>query len=420
VQGVRLRDGNEDGRAEEVGAQRMSTQGSNDGVLIVGASLAGATTATALRSLGFDGRVTLLGAEPQLPYERPGLSKGYLKGTLGVSDLLVHDADFYAANAIDLELGRSATGLDLDRGVVTATGGEGLGFGTLVIATGAANVRPPIPGIDLPGVHQLRTLTEADALRADAASATSAVVIGMGFIGTEVTATLVGLGLDVVAVDALPGPLWGPLGPELSGVARRWHEARGARILGGQSVTALHAGPDGRIASVELATGERLPADLVVVGVGVRPATGWLADAPLHLNAGAVGVDADGWTGVAGVYAAGDVTATWDSIAGVHRRHEHWSSAIDQGRRAARRIVGLPAEPPKPPYFWSEQYDKTVQYAGNHDGGSDVVISGDLTAADSPLTAQYLHDGRLTAVLSVNDGKEFRRTQRQIGELVLT
>ncbi len=390
-------------------------------VLIIGASLAGATVAATLRGAGHTGPVTLLGAEAALPYERPALSKTYLTGSTDADALLVHPASFYAEQDIRLRLGETAVAVDVDRRQVGLASGEQVGYGTLVVATGASNVRTRIPGIDLPGVHQLRTLSDADALRADLLGARTAVVVGMGFIGCEVTATLRGLGLAVTAVDAMPGPLWGPLGPDLSAVARRWHEQHGVRVLPDQHVIAFLPDPDGTaVGAVELAGGERLPADLVVVGVGVRPNTGWLPDAGLsgaavHLIAGAVAVDGDGRTSRPDVYAVGDVTATRDPATGTHRRHEHWASAVAQARRAAQHIAGAAPDPPAPPYFWSDQYDKTLQYSGEHTVSSRLVLRGDPDQPDQPLSGFFLSGGTLTAVLAVNDGRQFRRAQRLLG-----
>ena len=306
---------------------------------------------------------------------------------------------------------------DADRRVVRLTSGEQLPYATLVVATGASNVRPRIPGIDLAGVHQLRTLADADALRAAlAGGARTAVVVGMGFIGCEIAATLAGLDVAVTAVDGGPGPLWGPLGPELSAVARTWHEQHGVRVLTDQRVTALLPDPTGSaVGGVELGSGERLPADLVVVGVGARPNTSWLLDAPVHLTAGAIDVDRDGRTNLPGVYAAGDVTATWDAATGTHRRHEHWATAIAQGRRVARAVAGRDPEPLEPPYFWSDQYDNTLQYSGHHDADSSLVLRGDPSRSEQPLTGFYLCAGTVTAVVAVNDGKQFRRAQRLFG-----
>jgi 3-phenylpropionate/trans-cinnamate dioxygenase ferredoxin reductase subunit len=394
-----------------------TTPGGTGPILVVGASLAGATVAAELRELGFSDEITLLGAENELPYERPALSKTYLTGHLSAEALLVHPASFYPEQRIALRLGESAVGLDVDRQVVRLGSGELLPYGTLVIATGAGNVRPPIPGIDLAGVYQLRTLADADRLRAALPTARTAVVVGMGFIGCEVAATLLTAGLQVAAVDGAPGPLWGPLGAELSAVARSWHEERGIGVFTGSGVAALLPDQAGSaVATVELTSGQQLPADLVVVGVGVRPNTGWLLDAPLHLTAGAVDVDLDGRTNLRDVYAAGDVTATWDATTGRHRRHEHWASAIAQGQRVARRIAGLAPEPVEAPYFWSDQYDKTLQYAGDHDPGDTLVVRGDLHRPEQPLTGLLLRDTRVTAVLAVNDGKQFRRAQRLLGQ----
>jgi 3-phenylpropionate/trans-cinnamate dioxygenase ferredoxin reductase subunit len=385
-------------------------------VLVVGASLAGATVAVTLREAGFAGEVMLLGAENALPYERPALSKQYLTGRVSVEALLVQPASYYSDNRITLRLGESAVSLDPGRRLVRLTCGEQLPYGTLIIATGASNVRPPIPGIDLQGVHQLRTLADADDLLSAVTGARTAVTVGMGFIGCEVTATLTDLGLVVTAVDGGPGPLWGPLGPELSAVARGWHEQHGVRVLTGQGVTAFLPDATGSaVAAVEVAGGERLPADLVVVGVGARPNTGWLSGAPLDLLAGAIDVDTDGRTNLPGVYAVGDVTITRDQRTGTHRRHEHWASAIAQGRRTARLIAGLPPERPEPAYFWSDQYDKTLQYSGAHDADSHLVVRGDLSRPDEPVTAFFLRNGTVTAVLAVNDGKQFRRAQRLLG-----
>ncbi len=396
------------------------TSASVERVVIVGASLAGATAAFALREAGFDGDIVLVGAETALPYERPALSKSYLAGDIELDKLLVRSADAYDAHRIQLRLGQAATRLDADSRLVTVATGEQLRYDHLVIATGASNARPPIPGIDLAGVHQLRTAADADALRADLPGLERAVVVGMGFIGCEIAATLTTLGVAVAAVDPMPGPLWGPLGPELSGVVRHWHEARGVRLVNGVGVTAFLPHGDGGtyVAAVELADGRRLDAELVVVGVGVRPATGWLLDAPLHLVGAAVGVDSEGRTNLPGVYAAGDVTATWDENLATHVRHEHWASAIDQGQRVARAITGAPQPPPAVPSFWSDQYDRSVQYAGEHDADCDLVVRGDLSQPDEPLVVFFLRAGTLAAVLTANSGKELRRAQRLIGHPV--
>lgn len=189
---------------------------------------------------------------------------------------------------------------------------------------------------------------------------------------------------------------------------RRWHEDRGVRLVNGQGVSA-----------VELADGQRIDAELVVVGVGVRPATGWLADTSVDLVRGAVGVDTANRSNLPHVLAVGDVTATWDAGLGQHLRHEHWASAFDQGQRVAQATAGTP-QPAEPavPYFWSDQYNRILQYAGNHDADCDLVVRGDLVDPTAPFVAFFLRAGALAAVLTVDSGKRLRRVQRLIGHPV--
>ena len=375
-------------------------------VVVVGASLAGATAAVRLRALGHEGELTLVGAEQHLPYERPGLSKGYLTGELAKERLLVHQPEVYADSDVRLVLGTRARGLDVERRRVLLPDGE-LPYDVAVIATGSANVRPPIPGMDLAGVHQLRTLDDADALRTAAASAGSAVVVGTGFIGCEIAATLRGLGLEVTAVDGLPGPLWSVLGEQLSDLVRGWHEDHGVTVLGGVGVAALEGGE--HVERVRLADGRVLPADLVVVGVGARPALDWLDDAPLHRAAGGLGVDDAGRTSAEGVYAIGDVAAQWYPEEGAHRRTEHYSSALAQADRAAHAIAGRPLPEATASWFWTDQYDHTLHYAGRSVPGDELVLRPD------PLAAFYLRDGVLTGVVTVDNGRDFRRATKLIG-----
>lgn len=388
-------------------------------VVVVGASLAGATAAFSLRDAGFTGEVVLVGDEPEIPYERPALSKRYLSQQLERERLLVRPAADYELHRIDLRLGHAATGLDVEERTVLLASGEQLSYDVLVIATGAANVQLPVPGASLAGVHQLRSVADADALIADLPGARTAVVVGQGFVGGEVAATLTELGLAVTSVDPLPGPLWGPLGPELSGVVRRWHEQRGVSLRNGVGVVELLPGAGGeRVAGVALSDGSVAPADLVVVGVGARPSTGWLLGTPVGLVDGAVAVDAEGRTSVADVYAAGDVAARWDAAAGRHVRREHWDGALDQGRRVAAAVGGLAPAPAEAPTFWSDLYDHRLQYAGSADADCELVVRGDLLDAGAPLLAFFVRSGTLAAVLAVDAGKELRRALRLIGSAV--
>ena len=375
----------------------------DEGVVVVGASLAGATAAVRLRRLGYEGPLTLVGAEAHLPYERPALSKGYLTGAVTFERLLVHEPGVYDELGIALRLGTRATGVDLARRRVHLDGDD-LPYRALVVATGSSNVRPPIPGMDLPGVHQLRTTDDADALRADAAKSSTAVVVGTGFIGCEIAATLRGLGLDVTAVDALPGPLWLALGPQLSAVVRDWHEQHGVRILGGVAVSAIE-GTD-RVAQVRLADGRVLPADLVVVGVGARPALSWLGDADVARAAGGLAVDGSGRTSAEGVYAVGDVAV----INGL--RSEHYTAALGSADRAAHAVLGLPVPTVEAPSFWSDQYGRTLQHAGRHDRDDELVLRPDASAGF------FLRDGVLTALVTIDNGRDLRRGIKLLGRAV--
>jgi 3-phenylpropionate/trans-cinnamate dioxygenase ferredoxin reductase component len=378
-------------------------------VLIVGASLAGATTAVTVRRLGFSGEIVLVGDEPHPPYERPALTKGYLAGKVDAEALLVHPPGTYTELGIEVRSGYTATALDVQRRTVRLSDGEELPYDDLVLATGSTNIRPPIPGMDLGGVHQLRRLEDADRLVTGLRSARSMVVVGMGFIGCEVAAIARGYGLDVTMLDRLPGPLVGPLGPVLSGRVRRWHEDHGVQLLTGVNVAAFDG--DDAVEAVRLPDGTLLPAELVVVGVGVRPASDWLAETPLQLVRGAVGVDDSGRTNVPHVYAAGDVAAVWDPGAHVHRHVEHYRSAIDQAARAAHAVLELPLPSTGPSWFWTEQYDHILHLAGDLEGAH-------MTVREKPFAAFFTHDSTLTGIVTIDNGREFRRGMRLLGSEV--
>lgn len=379
----------------------------SDGVVIVGAGLAGATTATSLRELGFDGPVTLVGAEPVLPYERPGLSKGYLAGSTSAEDLRVHDAEVYERFGVGVHLGAEAVGLDVEARTLDLVDGTMLRYDELVIATGSVNRRPPLLGMDLRGVHQLRTLAEASALRTAASMARTAVVVGQGFVGCEVASTFCSLGLDVTMADPLPGPLWASLGADISARVTAWHRTAGVHLRNDVSVVSIDG--DIVVRSVTLTDGSTLPADLVLVGVGARPATDWVTG--LELVDGAVAVDVDGRSSDPHVWAVGDAAAFWDDQSGSHRRVEHFDSAIAQGQRVAHALVGAPSPPSGRSWFWTDQHGHTLQYAGVHTAADEVVWRGDAVAF-------WLRDGAVTAVAGIDAGRDFRRAMKLIGARV--
>lgn len=375
-------------------------------VVIVGASLAGATAATTLRAVGFSGMVDVIGAETELPYERPALSKTFLAGQGSSDDLLVNTAAEYDSLNIRLHLGMSAVGLDLARRVVSMSDGTAIEYDDLVIATGSVNRRPDIVGMDLEGVHQLRTLADADALRSHAEHASSAVIVGQGFIGCEVAASLRARGLDVTMVDPQPGPLYGPLGADVSARVALWHRSNGVTLLNEVGIVELTG--EARVGGVRLDDGSALAAELVVVGVGARPASDWLSDSGLHTERGAVLVDTEGRSSAAGVYAIGDVSAWWDEELGEHRRVEHYDAALLQGQRVAHKIVGSTAGPRSRSSFWSDQYEHTLHYCGAHQPDDELRWRGS--------TGFWLRQGTVTAAVSLDDGRTFRRAMPLIGQ----
>jgi 3-phenylpropionate/trans-cinnamate dioxygenase ferredoxin reductase subunit len=382
------------------------------GVVVVGASLAGIRAAEGLRTRGYTGPVTVVGDEPDLPYERPPLSKQVLAGSWPAerAGLVVATPGGLDGLALDLRLGVRATGLDLAGRTVTLDGGESLAWDGLVVATGCDARR--LPGTDgVAGIHTLRTLADCAALRAALdAGAHRVVVVGAGFIGAEVAATCRGLGAEVTMVEALPVPLGRVLGDEVGGVLTGLHREHGVDVRTGVGVDGFDttAGPGGaaRVRAVRLADGTVVEADVVVVGVGVAPATGWLEGSGLALDNGVV---CDETTLAApGVVAAGDV-ARWPSgRAGGLVRVEHWDNAITMGGHAAGRLLADMGEPggsveayDPVPWFWSDQYDRKIQLAGRSAGADEVrVVDG--STEERRFVALYRRGDALAAVLAMN------------------
>ena len=366
-------------------------------VVVVGASLAGLRAAEALRREGFDGTLTVLGDEAHEPYDRPPLSKQVLTGAWDESKTVLRRID---DAAFDLRLGVRATGLDVAGRRVTLAGGEEVPFDGLVIATGSTpRLIPGTPHLE--GIHTLRTLDDCRALRAAFAAAAHVVVIGAGFIGSEVAASARALGLEVTVLEALPVPLQRVLGREMGAHCETLHRDHGTHVRLGVGVAGF-AGSH-RVEAVHLADGSTLEAEVVVVGVGVRPCTDWLDGSALTIDDGVVcdsRCRAVGGDGV--VVAAGDV-ARWDHPRFGSMRVEHWTNAATQAGAAARALLlGDGAEVYEPmPYFWSDQYDTKIQYVG-HAGGDDAVevVEGDV--AERRFVAAYGRGGRTVAALSFN------------------
>jgi 3-phenylpropionate/trans-cinnamate dioxygenase ferredoxin reductase component len=371
-------------------------------IAIVGASLAGLRAAETLRAEGFAGSVTLIGAERHLPYDRPPLSKQFLAGTWGLDRVVLRPADKIAALELDLRLGCRATALDVAGHALTLDDDGTLGFDGLIIATGAQpRLLSGAPG--LAGVHTLRTLEDSIALSHAAAEDARLVVVGAGFIGSEVAATCRARGARVTVVEALPQPLSQVLGAEMGAVCGALHRDHGVELRTGVGVQGLraHATPsgDGRVAGVELADSTAIDADAVVVGIGVAPTTAWLDDSGLELSDGVV---ADATLHAADdVVVAGDVARWFDEGLGTHVRIEHWTNASEQGAVAARSLLAgrrhATAYVPVP-YFWSDQYDVKIQVIGHPRPDADVVVV-DGSLDSRRFVALYGHGGRLIAAL---------------------
>ncbi|MEV5551551.1 FAD-dependent oxidoreductase [Streptomyces sp. NPDC052309] len=379
-------------------------------VAVVGASLAGLSAARALRNRGFDGQLIVIGEEPHRPYDRPPLSKEFLAGKIGEADLVLErDGEDLAAEWL---FDTRAVRLDREQRAVRLADGREVRADGIVIATGAAARN--LPGADgLAGVHTLRTLDDARALRDDLALGGRLVVIGGGFIGAEVASTAYALGLDVTIVEAAPTPLAGPLGEAMGRIVSALHADHGVRLLCGVGVKGLSGGT--RVSAVVLDDGRTVPADTVVVGVGARPCVEWLEGSGVALDDG-VTCGADGRTSLAGVVAVGDCASWYDPRAGVHRRVEHWTGARERPDTAVATLLSWgTAEQgvPRPPYFWSDQYGVRVQFAG-HAAGADSVTIEEGTPEDRDVLAVYRRAGRPVAVLGMNKPREFMRWRKQL------
>jgi 3-phenylpropionate/trans-cinnamate dioxygenase ferredoxin reductase subunit len=367
--------------------------------VIVGGGLAGAKAAETLRAEGFDGPVVLVGAEEELPYERPPLSKGYLTGTAARDSAAVHDAGWYDAHDVDLRTGVRATGLDAAEHRLTLATGEELSYAKVLLATGSSARRLPVPGADLDGVRYLRTLADADRLLGDlSAGGRDVVVVGAGWIGLEVAAAARSHGNAVTVVEPQPTPLHAVLGAQMGRVFAALHRDHGVDLFTDTTVRELR-GTGGRVTTVVTDAHAGLPADIVVVGVGAIPNVDLAAAAGLEVGNGIV-TDHALRTSAPDVFAAGDVAAAFNPLYGRHVRVEHWANALNQGPAAARSMLGQEVTYDRVPYFYTDQYDLGMEYSGLGGPGDTVVCRGNPD--ERAFIAFWLEDGRITAGMNVN------------------
>ena len=372
--------------------------------VIVGASLAGATAAVTLRQEGADGTITLIGAEKNPPYERPPLSKAYLRGETPFENALVRPPAFYAEEGIETIFGCRALRIDASGRVVELDDGRRVPFDRLLIATGGRNRRFSVAGADLDGIYSLRTVQDADRIRMETTAGRRVVVVGMGFIGSEVAASLRQKDLDVVAIEPSKTPLARVLGEDVGQCLADLHRAHGVRTVFEDTVVAFEG--TSRVERVLTKGGRRLDCDFVVVGIGIDPVVDVLDGSGIHVDNGVL-VDEYCQTNVSGIYAAGDVANHYHPLFKRRIRVEHWQNAIKQGTAAARNMLGRHVAYDEVHWFWSDQYDANLQYAGFHSAWEQLVVRGRL--GSDGFLACYVNEGRIDAAVALNRAKDLRR-----------
>jgi 3-phenylpropionate/trans-cinnamate dioxygenase ferredoxin reductase subunit len=366
--------------------------------VIVGGGLAGGSAAATLRSEGFDGRLVLLSTEHEEPYNRPPLSKEYLRGESDEAALRVNDPALYREQDIELRLGATVASIDVGAHEVVLDDGERIAFEAALLATGSEPRTLPVPGADLDGVHSLRTHPDSDAIAARLQGAKHLTVIGAGWIGCEVAASARQLGVDVTMVAPNRVPLEAALGAQLGGFYGDVHREHGVDMRLEHGVAAIEGA--GRVEAVRLADGGTIACDAVVAGVGATPRLDLARAAGLAVENGVL-VDARLETSVPGIYAAGDIASVPNPIFDGRRiRVEHWANAGDQGPFAARSMLGSDAQWSRVPYFFSDQYDVGMEFAGDIAGAERVVLRGDL--ASRAFVAFWLIGDRLVGGMNVN------------------
>jgi 3-phenylpropionate/trans-cinnamate dioxygenase ferredoxin reductase subunit len=365
--------------------------------VIVGASLAGAKAAETLREEGFDGRLVLIGDESERPYERPPLTKDYLRAESPREKAYVHPEGFYREHDIELMTATTVTALDPARSRITVDDGRELGYDRLLLTTGAEPRRISIPGADLDGVYYLRTLDDCDVLRKRLDAGGSVVVIGAGWIGAEFAASARQRGGDVTVIDPMSVPLERVLGPEVGAIYRDLHRDHGVQLLLGTGVEGFEG--EGAVRAVKTSDGRTIECDFAVVGIGVTPRAELAEGAGLKTDNGIV-VDQALATSAPGVYAAGDVANAWHPFYGRNIRVEHWSNALNQGPAAARAMLGQAVAYDRIPYFFSDQYDVGMEYSGFTTEWDEVVFRGD--PASREFIAFWLREQRVVAGMNVN------------------
>jgi 3-phenylpropionate/trans-cinnamate dioxygenase ferredoxin reductase subunit len=369
------------------------------GMVIIGGGLAAGTAAETLRSEGYEGDITVVADEAHTPYQRPPLSKGFLKGDEGLDAVILHPDDWYREQRIDVRSSTSATAVHPDAHTVDLSDGTQLSYDKLLLATGSSPRVLPIPGHDLPGVHMLRRLDDSEALKAElSGGGEKLVLIGSGWIGMEVAATARQLGNDVVILERDPVPLAVALGEEMGSVFRRLHEQNGIDLRTSVNVERIEG--DDRATGV-VVDGQTVPADLVLIGVGAIPNTKLAEDAGIEVDHGIL-TDASLRTSAADVFAAGDVANAMHPVLGQRLRSEHWANALNAGPVAAKAMLGQDVAHDMIPYFYTDQFDLGMELSGFPPlmADAELVIRGDLEARE--FIAFWMQGARVVGGMNVN------------------
>ena len=373
------------------------------GIVVVGAGLAAAKAIETLREEGYEGAITLIGDETDRPYERPALSKDYLQGKQSSEDLFVHPADWYTEHQIETHFGAAAVSIDRALRVVTLASGATVHYEQLLLATGSRPNTLPIPGADLAGVCSLRRLRDSDQIRSAFAEAKKLVVIGAGWIGLETAAAARAAGLDVTVLEYAALPLQRVLGDELATYFAELHRANGVDLRTSVSVTSLE-GTNGQVTAVRVGD-ESIPADMVIVGIGISPNVELAAEAGITVDNG-ITVDEQLRSSDAAVFAAGDVANAHNTALEAGIRVEHWDNAIRQGKLAAKSMLGEQVAYDWQPYFYTDQFNLGMEYVGYASADDDVVIRGDKASGEFIafwLAGEVVKAGMNVNVWDVND-----------------
>jgi 3-phenylpropionate/trans-cinnamate dioxygenase ferredoxin reductase subunit len=378
-------------------------------VVIIGAGEAGGQTAISLRQQGFQGRVIVIGDEAYVPYERPPLSKAFLARETEMERMYMRGAQFYPENNIELRLSTRVDSIDRAGKSVTLQGGEKIAYDKLMIATGGRVRKMTCPGADLPGVQYLRNIDDVLGFRDDVQAGKSLAIVGGGYIGLEVAAVATKRGCKVTVIEATERVLSRVTSPEMSAFYTDVHTREGVNIITGATVTSFTG--NGRVEGVVCSTGQTIPADLVIVGIGIIPNVEIAQAIGLKLDNGIV-VNEFAQTEDEDIYAAGDCTNHPNDLLGRRLRLESVPNALSQGKAAALHILGKPEKYSEIPWFWSDQYDLKLQMVGINDPGDQIVIRGSM--AERKFSACYLRDGVLVAVNAVNMSKDFLQSKKLI------